>query len=155
MKKFSILTILFVGACVATGPVAVVYKPGSTGEQRSAALLDCETQALAKVPRAIATGVTPTYTTPSNVQCYGSGAYVSCQQYGGQTYGGNVYNYDANQDLRDRVSLQCLAQKGFQIISLPTCDAEQSKRAVSSVGRKQPTFDKIECVVEGGYVLKS
>lgn len=155
MKKFSVIAFLVATACVATGPVNVVYKPGSTGEQRLSALTECETQALAKVPRAMATGMTPAYTTPSNVQCYGTGAYVSCQQYGGQTYGGDVYSYDANQDLRDRVTMQCLAQKGFQTISLPSCDAEQSKRAVSSMGRKQPTYDKIECVVEGGYVLKS
>lgn len=136
-----------------TGPVPVVYKPGSTGEQRTSALTDCEIQALTKVPRAIATGMTPAYTSPSNVQCYGSGAYVSCQEYGGQTYGGDIYSYDANQELRDRVTLQCLQQKGFQVISLPTCDAEQSKRAISASGREQPTYDKIECVVEGGYVL--
>jgi hypothetical protein len=156
MKRLGLTALFFVSACVASGPVAVVYKPGSTGEQRLTALTDCETQALSKVPRAIATGMTPAYTTPSNVQCYGTGAYVSCQQYGGQTYGGNVYSYDANQELRDRVTLQCLAQKGYQVISLPTCDAEQSKRAVSAFGRKQPTADQIECVIEGGgYVLKS
>lgn len=153
MKKIAAVTVLFVGACMATGPVSVVYKPGSTGPQRSNALLDCETQALARVPRAIATGVTPSYTTPSNVQCYGYGYSVSCHDYGGQTYGGDVYSYDANQELRDRVTLQCLQQKGYQVVSLPQCDAEQSKRAISASG-KQPTYDKIECVVEGGYVLK-
>lgn len=153
MKKFAVTSILLVGACVATGPVSVVYKPGSTGAQRSSALLECETQALAKVPRAMATGVTPSYTTPSNVQCYGTGYSVSCYNYGGQTYGGDLYSYDANQDLRDRVTLQCLQQKGYQVISLPQCDAEQAKRAVSASG-KQPTYDKIECVVDGGYVLK-
>lgn len=153
MRKLTVLAAVVLGACVATGPVSVVYKPGSTATQRSSALLECETQALAKVPRAIATGMTPRYTTPSNVQCYGTGYSVSCYNYGGQTYGGDVYSYDANQDLRDRVTLQCLQQKGYQVISLPQCNAEQAKRAVSSAS-KQPTYDKIECVVDGGYVLK-
>lgn len=154
MKKIVAITMLIASGCVMTGPVQVVYKPGSTGEERTSAFTDCEIQALGKVPRAIATGVTPAYTTPSNVQCYGSGAYISCQQYGGQTYGGDIYSYDANQELRDRVTLQCLQQKGYQVISLPTCDSEQSKRAVSAYGRKQPTYDKIECVVDGGYVIR-
>ena len=80
---------------------------------------------------------------------------MSCQEYGGQTYGGQQYSYDANSDLRYRVILQCLQKKGYQVIDLPSCDSEQSKRAVSSSGQKQPTYDKIECVVQGGYVLKS
>ena len=155
MKKLFLTLALLLTACEDVGPVPVVYKPGSSGGQRSSVLTDCETQAISKVPRAIATGVTPSYSTPSNVQCYGTGNYVSCQEYGGQTYGGNVYNYDANQDLRDRVVKQCLQQKGYQVVSLPKCNAEQAKRAISSSSQKQPTFDKIECVVDGGFVLKS
>ena len=156
MRRLVLLATCLAAGCVDTSPVPVVYRPGSTGEQRSSALTACETEAIGKVPRAIASGVTPTYRTPSNVQCYGSGNYVSCQEYGGQTYGGTSYNYDANQDLRDRVTAQCLMQKGYQVISLPVCNAEQSNRAVSSSGRKQPTYDQIECVIQGGgYALKS
>jgi hypothetical protein len=155
VKKVAAIAVCFVGACVATGPVPVVYKPGSTGSQRLVALTNCETEALARVPRAMATEMTPRYTTPSNVQCYDYGYTVSCQQYGGQTFGGDVYSYDANQELRDRVTAQCLAQKGYQVIELPQCSSEQAKRAISSANTKQPTSDQIECVVEGGYVLRS
>lgn len=153
MRKYFAISAIILTACADTGPVAVIYKPGTTAEQRSNVLTGCETQALSNVPRAMASAVTPTYTTPSNVQCYGSGNYVNCHQYGGQTYGGNLYSYDANQELRDRVTMQCLQTKGYQVISLPQCNAEQSKRAVSSAGRPQPKAENIECVVEGGYTL--
>jgi|LauGreDrversion2_3_1035106.scaffolds.fasta_scaffold78028_1 hypothetical protein len=154
MKFLPFASLLFLCSCVATGPVPVVYKVGSTGDQRKSAVLDCETQALSKVPRAMASAVTPAYTMPSNVQCYSTGYTVSCQEYGGQTIGGNAYSYDANQDLRDRVTMQCLANKGYQLVSLPTCDAEQSKRAIASAQQRMPSYDKIECVVQGGYALK-
>lgn len=154
MRRFMLSATLLLCACVTAGPVQVVYKPGSTGEQRLSALTDCQIEALGRVPRATATGVTPSYSTPSNVQCYGTGAYINCQEYGGQTYGGTVYSYDTNVELRDRATAQCLQQRGYQVVSLPSCNSEQSKRAVSSVGRTQPTVDLIECVVDGGFVLK-
>jgi hypothetical protein len=154
MKRILVSLVFLLSACVMSGPVAVVYRPGSTGEQRSNDFTNCEVSALREVPRATATGVTPSYSTPSNVQCYGSGNYVNCQEYGGQTYGGNVYSYDSNQDLRDRVTLQCLQSKGYQVVSLPVCNAEQTARAVSAAGRQQPTVDKIECVTEDGYAVR-
>lgn len=153
IKKLVLVSLIGLAGCEDAGPVGVVYKAGSTGEQRRAAVTNCEVNALSKVPRAMATAATPSYRSPSNVRCYGSGNYVNCREYGGQTYGGNLYSYDANQDLRDSVTLQCLQSRGYQMVSLPVCNSEQAKRVVSSSGRPQPTADKIECVVEGGYAI--
>jgi hypothetical protein len=154
MQRFLVLSFITMSACVPTGPVEVVYKPGSTREQRMDVTTNCATLALARVPRAMASSVTPSYSTPSNVQCYSTGNYTNCQETGGQTFGGNAYTFDANQELRDRVVMQCMRENGYTLISRPTCDAEQSKRAISSSGRGQPTADKIECVVDGGFVMK-
>ncbi|SEJ64006.1 hypothetical protein SAMN05421762_2010 [Pseudooceanicola nitratireducens] len=153
-----------VGACVPTAH-SIYWKSGKTYQQRQNDFTNCEVEAVRKVPVAQAVGVTPVYhtpayTTPIQTSCYGTGYYASCtstggQVYGGQTYGGDVYTYDANSDLRDRVAMQCMSNRGYQKITVPVCDAEQKKLAVSAKSGRSPAASQVVCITadKSGYVL--
>lgn len=152
----------------------IYWKNGTTSVQRSADFTPCEVEALRQVPAAMAVGQSPTYTLPT----YSTPAYTSCNgaaygygygyNYqsnctttggsvsGGQTMGGQIYSYDANLGLRQRVGAQCLAQKGWQLVSLPTCTSDQTKQGVlSATVTPLPPADSVLCVTaDSGFVMK-
>ncbi len=141
------------------------YRAGVSPGKIQADKTSCQITALREVPRAMATGQTPTYTTPTYTSptytnCYGGGYSASCTTTGGnvsggQTYGGQVYSYDANQELRQKVEAQCMAQNGYQYISLPLCTPEQAAGGFTPYGnRGMPEASLVLCVVKGGYVSK-
>jgi hypothetical protein len=116
---------------------------------------DCAVSALNTVPRETAVRTVPGYVTPIQVspistQCYGNGNFGACTTSGGvvtggQVIGGGVYTYDQNAALREQVTDQCLAKKGYQKVVFPTCTSEQAKKAV--ISSQLPAIDKVECVV--------
>lgn len=142
------------GCMVATEPYQAVWRQGSTGAQRADVITQCQVQALQQVPRALATASTPVYRVPSNVVCTGYGYSVSCFDYGGQVYGGQTYTQDANEELRTRVTTQCLANRGYQVLSMPRCTAEQAKKGAISRQSRLPAAEAVLCLTDDGYVLK-
>ena len=153
----------------------VFWKTGATTAERLADYAPCEVQALQQVPRAMATAQTPSYSMPpvpstSYTSCYGSG-YANGYSYSGQascattgtpsvaspTIGGQLYSYDANQGIRQDVGAQCLAEKGWQRLSFPTCTAEQVKLGVFSARvTALPRAENVLCVTaDSGYVLRA
>lgn len=141
--------------CMPTEPYNFAWREGATAGQASSAQTDCQIEAANRVPQSIQTYTTPVYRTPSNVQCNAIGTYVSCQEYGGQVYGGNLQTYDANAELRLAATQQCLAKKGFGIATIPACTPEQTKKGVVSFqSGRLPASSSLLCAVDGGYVLK-
>jgi hypothetical protein len=144
----------------------VYWRDGANVVQRQNDYTDCEIEAVNKVPTAMRVASTPTYTTPAyvsptNTSCYGYRYSVTCTTTsgtitGGQTYGGQVYSYDANEGLRSRVHGQCMARKGYSLITLPTCTKEQEKLGVVKAGTQVlPSASQLLCGTSTGYVLKS
>ncbi len=128
MRLFLVLTcssaLISMAACVPTNEV-YLYKPGASVARADSDLFDCRINAARMVPTDTQIATTPRYTTPVQTQCYNIGYSVQCHSTGGQTYGGNTYSYDANQDLRARYLAQCLASKGYSATEIPACDAKK------------------------------
>lgn len=139
------IALIVLSGCVET-TVTRAWREGATPSTQVSAVTDCQAYAARQVPAAMSMQTTPVYRTPSNVQCSTYGNYTSCQQYGGQVYGGQSYSYDANADLRYRVTLQCLAQKGYQVYDFPRCTPDQAKNAVP-LGRL-PAANRIVCLTD-------
>ena len=122
------LLILMAVTSILTGCMAAVppvpYQEGRTKKQANNDWLDCTVSATQKVP--VNTGIytTPRYTTPLN--CNTSFGNTTCT--GGQTYGGNVASYDANARLREQVTIQCLQNKGYQIVNYEPCSRDVQKK---------------------------
>jgi hypothetical protein len=159
------VTTLLVACAVAPQPMSVFWRTGANSTKVASDNTACQVSSLRQVPRAMATGQTPIYTTPTYVNpsytnCYGSGYSASCTTTGGgvsggQTYGGQLYNYDANATLRSQVQNQCMANKGYQLVVLQTCNTEQSALGITPINsRPLPDASKILCATGQGYVLK-
>ncbi len=156
MRRFyGVISAVLVLGCVPTEPYTFAWREGATSSQANSAGTDCEIEAANRVPQSVQAYTTPIYRTPSNVQCNTIGTYVSCQEYGGQVYGGQTKTYDANAELRFKAVQQCLARKGFGMVSIPVCTKDQAAQGVVSFGTgRLPSTASVLCAVDGGYVLK-
>lgn len=122
-------------ACVKPEETAFAFRPNTTNQQKADHWLDCRIEAARAVPVSTQIGTTPTYTTPVTVSpsytnCTGYGASAICTTTGGyisggQLYGGQTYSYDANAELRESYQYQCMRKKGYSLVSLPVCSADQ------------------------------
>ena len=130
------------------------WQEGATEGRTNQAITQCQVESLRAVPPSVAIGTTPRYTTPTQTSCYNTGYNrVQCSSTGGQTYGGNTYSYDPNDGLRSRVEAQCMANRGFSVVSLPTCTSEQRRsKAFGPFPSKLPPVSSVACVYEGSYI---
>ncbi len=117
--------------------------------------IDCRVSAAQRVPVSTHVAQNPAYRVPVTTTCYNSGGTYSCYQSGGQVYGGDVYSYDANASLRKEVMNQCMAQKGYRLITLRSCEDADLKRGLPSY-QLLPPLNANSCahqVPSGGYVF--
>lgn len=166
LKKTSVAisTLFLVGACL---PVEFWYKPGVVPQQPIIELTDCQVRAARDVPAQLMTGQTPTYVTPVQTSCTGSGqgrynpygytsnSNVSCTQTGGQVSGGRLYTYDGNANLRGQVAVQCMSQKGYQYISVRKCENKDLPQSLPSY-KTLPKLQSNSCafqIPDGNYIF--
>ncbi|CUH77400.1 hypothetical protein TRM7557_01353 [Tritonibacter multivorans] len=125
------------------------YKNGATSDEIDRDVLDCQIEASQRVPQNLQVRTTPAYTTPVNTYCSGSGYYVSCNSYGGQTIGGDTYTIDVNSSLRAKARAQCVARKGYRAVSIPPCpvgvNAESMKLKSKQGVLALPKFSSKTC----------
>ena len=100
------LSVLLTG-CV---PQLLFDKPGMAPGTGQGDLVDCQVEALNKVPpnnvtRVIGGGSVSTYSSCTGNFCSGT-------SYGGDP---SVYSVDQNAYLRDQVTIQCMAKKGYTL----------------------------------------
>lgn len=151
-------TLLAASAIILSGctPTAqqTYWRDGATGRQWDQAVTQCQVQALRQVPQSVAVGTTPTYRTPTQTNCYAVGNMVQCATTGGQVYGGQVYSYDPNTNLRSRVEAQCMANRGYSLVTIPTCTSEQrASGTLRRVSGRLPPLRSVVCTYEGSYIL--
>jgi len=132
------LSVLALAGCVSSGPAPTLYKPGATKTETQAALDDCRVESLAKVPQAMATDVSPGFSSPGTLQCNTVGNYTSCNRVGAVNIPASATTYDVNQPLRGRIIDRCLAAKGYKTLVLPRCTSEQASAIRASGKRPSP-----------------
>lgn len=143
-------------ACVSQPTsIPTLWKTGATPLERLSDDNACSLQALSAAPRSLSTTATPVFTTPSNVQCTTYGSITNCQQYGGQTLGGNQSIVDLNAELRERVYQQCMAEKGYASTNLPVCSSDQRQfPIILKTSAVTPSASNVLCVTNEGYVQR-
>mgnify|MGYP003631533907 CR=1 FL=1 len=152
-----ISSVILFGCATTPATQTILWADSKSFSQQQSDVTNCQISALREIPRAMAVGTTPTYTTPvyttpTSTQCYGGGYYATCTSTGGnvsggQTYGGQVYSYDANSKLRDQVAAQCVANKGYQLLTYPTCTDEMIAQGVTSFSGVRPKAVSVGCVL--------
>jgi hypothetical protein len=106
-QRLSILALLAVAGC---GGQLLFDKPGAAPGSGQGDLTDCEVEALAKVPPNNQLRRTSSWPATTSMNCIGS--RCTATTWGGES---SAYTVDANAALRDRVLIQCMADKGYTL----------------------------------------
>ncbi|WP_176086615.1 hypothetical protein [Martelella sp. HB161492] len=139
-----LLVCLLLAACQA-GPINVLYKEGSTREQRQEAYDQCMIEALKEVPQNMVTEISGGYSVPGYVSCQDKNDRTYCTEVGGYVTPVTSESHDTNAALRSRVINRCLDKKGYTSIVRPICPSQQ-ERAMAASQIAQPPQSAISCV---------
>ncbi len=102
----------------ACAPLRIYHKPGVPLARWQSDTTHCEVKALRDAP--VATQVRqrpPEYVPPQRI-CDRSGV---CRTTGGYWLPGEIYTVDVNAGLRQRVEMQCMAERGYIPVEIPRC----------------------------------
>ncbi|TPW30138.1 hypothetical protein FJU08_12535 [Martelella alba] len=136
---------LLLVACQA-GPINVLYKEGSTRDQRQEAYDQCMIEALKQVPQNMVTEVSGGYSVPGFISCEDKDdKRTYCTEVGGYVTPVTSESHDTNAALRARVVDRCLAEKGYTSIVRPICPSQQ-ERSMAASQIAQPPQAAISCV---------
>lgn len=129
------------------------WQDGAAVSRIDQSFTQCQVEALRDVPQSVAVGTQPSYTTPVQTNCYNTGYSAQCSSTGGQIIGGQTYSYDPNAGLRNRVEAQCMANRGFSLVSLLVCTATQrNSGALRGFSGNLPPLQTVACISNGAYL---
>ncbi|MGK7652972.1 hypothetical protein ACSQ76_11330 [Roseovarius sp. B08] len=137
---FLICVVLTLSGCL---PTNVYYREGApvSGVERDRT--QCDVAALRQVPvRTLTRFIPPTYS--YRPICNGAG---KCRTVRVLLSPGRWESYDANEGLRARVARQCMADQGYQKVSLKPCPPEVVEATVITATRVQPPLTENSCAI--------
>jgi hypothetical protein len=130
-------------AVAACSPLSIYYRPGVEVSRMQADATRCEVEALKRAPVATQIRQNPPIYFPGNRYCTGTGCY-----YGpGYWVDGGIYTVDVNRDLRIRVQNLCMAEKGYQPVTLPRCPARIASAVTPAQTSTLPALSGNSCVI--------
>lgn len=126
------------------------YLQGVSIDQRNRDVLACEVQATRDAPVATQLTQGPQRFIPATSRCHmeylnGFAHREVCVTQPARWEAGDITSVDVNAGLRKRVYAQCLADKGYQRISLPKCDTTPAQ-----VSTRLPHLTEASCAVDLG-----
>ena len=151
MKLHWLAPFILISGC--TFSTTIPYKEGSSISQYKDTLFQCKLEANNAVPVRIGQKVTPIVEVPETEVCTkttsenGLEEVVVCEKTGGYTKGGDVIEYDINQNLRDEYLNKCVQKNGYENITLPVCEREQRPNRAFSEREIMKSVTQQSCVV--------
>ena len=133
--------LLVLAAC---GPMSIYYRPGVSVSRMQNDTTNCQVAALKDAPVSTQIRQRPPIYFPGYPICNGDG---SCYRTPGYWADGGVYTVDTNLDLRNRVVDMCMANKGYQPVSIPTCPEGVKSKVQTQVTTQLPTLSQNSCVI--------
>ncbi len=109
------LALLMLTAC---SPLQTFYKPGASFALVDAETTACQVDALRQVPVANTIVQDPPRYIPAEKICDSDG---NCRIFPPEILPGRIRTVDANLELRQRVTRQCMATKGFSLEKIRAC----------------------------------
>ena len=138
---FSLLALVFLGACL---PLQTYYRTGASIDRVKSDQLACEVRALRDAPVATQTLISPPRYVPPRQICNAAGA---CTTKGGVWIPGDIYTVDVNADLRKRVELQCMANRGYMPARIPACPPGIAQAAPTGQTKVLPKLTEKSCAI--------
>lgn len=128
------------------------YKSGVAAGRLDADLTDCQVDAVNRVPPNTQIRTTPVTVIPGRKVCSEgevSAKRPTCSYVPAQIHGGDTYTYDANEDLRKRVTGQCMTRRGYSRVKLPACTGAAARTAKATRQQVLPRLDASLCAAKG------
>lgn len=141
-KKLAIFSTFALGLA-ACGPLPLYYKEGEQVSQIGATLTYCRVESLEKVPVAERRRYVPPVYARRTFRGEDGKEYtrrVLVQRGGFETI-------DANEDLREDVTEQCMIANGFQQVTLPICGGSVTRATVIRATEVLPALTPDTCVI--------
>ncbi|MFK7881258.1 hypothetical protein [Roseobacter sp.] len=130
---------------VSCAPLSIYHKEGAQVTRMQTDLLDCEIAALSDVPVNNQIRQEPPIYVPARRYCDAAGR---CHSVGGYFEQGRIYTVDLNADLRGRAEAQCMAQRGYQPVTLPNCPSNVFRAAPKTETRVLPRLTEQSCAIK-------
>lgn len=134
--------LLLLSAC--TAPLEIYYKPGASVSRMLTDTNTCDVSALQDAPVANQVRQYPGYYVPGYRSCNKAGR---CTVYSGYWAPGRIYTVDVNAQLRQRLTDQCMAAKGYQRTEIPACPQSVADRAAPAATRTLPSLSTESCAI--------
>ena len=138
------LSIVALCALVACGPVSTYYKPGVSVSRLDTDRTNCQVSALSKAPVANQIRREPPVFVQGRLICNKRG---QCARQPGYWIDGDIYTVDVNAGLRDQVTDMCMAEKGYEPVSIPRCSQNVVQAAQPRQTVTLPTLTASSCVI--------
>lgn len=123
--------------------LSTYYRSGVSVSRMQTETTRCEVAALKDAPVANQIRQRAPIYFPGSQYCGANGCYYRP----GYWVDGGIYTVDVNSNLRARVLDMCMAQKGYQPVSLPACSAAVAKAAPPRATTTLPTLSETSCVI--------
>ena len=146
MKHASRMMVLAL-ALAGCGPLTLYHRPGVSVSRMQADSTECEVQALRDAPVANQIRQNPPVFIPGNTWCNADG---QCRTGPGTWVDGGFTSVDVNAGLRDRVMRQCMANRGYQPVTLPECSASIKAAVSPAQTTTLPRLGESSCVIRHG-----
>ncbi|WP_051312117.1 hypothetical protein [Pseudodonghicola xiamenensis] len=143
-KKPILLSICAAALIAGCAPMSLYYRPGVSVARMQQETTRCDVEALKQAPVATQIRQMPPTYVPGPRVCDNKG---NCWNRPGYWMNGEVYSYDANAGLRDRVKQLCMAEKGYSPVKLPVCPPEVKSATPPGVTRVLPELTGNSCVI--------
>lgn len=138
---FAGLAVLPMVGCM---PLDTYYKAGASVSRMERDRTTCEVRALRDAPVASQLRRGAPIFIPPERYCDSNG---NCTVYGGYWEPGPLYTVDVNADLRQRVEMQCMMDRGYLEVSLPPCPAQLAKATPPARTTVFPNLTETACVI--------
>lgn len=126
-------------------PLSIYHQEGVAVTRMQSDLLACEVAAVNNVPVSTQLRREPPIFVPGQRVCRRDGR---CYFRDGYYVEGRLYTVDANRGLRGRVQAQCMADKGYDPVSLPQCSSGVARQVPPGATQILPPLTDKSCVVK-------
>jgi hypothetical protein len=136
------VAILFCLVLIGCLPVSTYYAEGVSVDRLNSDDLQCDVRALRDAPVANQTRQSPPRYISRQV-CNPTGA---CRDRGSWVPG-EIYAVDVNAGLRQRVKLQCMAERGYRPVEIPACPPGVAQAAPPGATTTLPRLGPQSCAI--------
>jgi len=147
MKAIHILSTCTILGLTAGCAQQIYYKPGATTAQVQRAQDACALEAERTAPYKPVTRIVPAPLIPARKVCDAQG---NCQVIPAQQGLPEFETIDGNAERRVLLARTCMAEQGFDRVSLPYCDSAQRQSVATGVTRTLPQIGEQSCIISRG-----